>query len=248
MPARNVRPRRDLSRRALLGGAAIALGCIALKPSPLAAAEEARAIPAPTVDEPAASGDTTRTAVLAGGCFWGVQGVFQHVEGVSGAVSGYAGGEERTASYAQVSRGTTGHAEAVRVTFDPRQISYATILRIFFSVAHNPTERDRQGPDVGPQYRSVVFPTTPEQAATAAAYIAQLDGAGVFAAKIATGIAPGKAFYAAEAYHQDFMTRHPADPYVVYHDLPKLENLKRLFPALYRAEPVLVASAKDAGG
>jgi peptide-methionine (S)-S-oxide reductase len=245
MPARNVRPRRDLSRRALLGGAAIALGCIALKPSPLAAAEEARAIPAPTVDEPAASGDTTRTAVLAGGCFWGVQGVFQHVEGVSGAVSGYAGGEQGTAEYDKVGTGRTGHAEAVKITYDPRKISYARLLQIYFSVVHDPTQLNRQGPDVGTQYRSAIFPADAEQARVARAYIAQLNQARVYDAAIVTKIEPDRAFYPAEAYHQDFLTRYPTHPYIVINDIPKVENLKRFFPQLYRDKPVLVSQASN---
>jgi peptide-methionine (S)-S-oxide reductase len=204
-------------------------------------AEEARAIPAPALDEPAGSA-TSETAVLAGGCFWGVQGVFQHVEGVVNAVSGYAGGDKNTAHYEMVSTGTTGHAESVRITFDPRKITYGRILQIYFSVAHDPTQLNRQGPDVGTQYRSAIFPTSAAQAATAKAYIAQLDQAHAFEAPIVTRIEPGRTFYPAEAYHQDFLTLHPTYPYIVFNDLPKIENLKRLFPTLYRAEPVLVAS------
>ena len=209
------------------------------------ATEVARVVPAPATDAspvPASS----EVAILAGGCFWGVQGVFQHVSGVTGAVSGYAGGAEGTAHYEMVGNGTTGHAEAVRVTFDPKRISYGRILQIYFSVAHDPTQLDRQGPDVGSQYRSAIFPTSPEQARTAQAYIAQLGQAGVFAAPIVTKIEPGKDFYPAEAYHQDYLTLHLAQPYIAINDLPKVDNLKRLFPNLYRTDPVLVAAAQPA--
>jgi len=204
-------------------------------------AEEARAIPAPAVDPPSAA--SSEVAVLAGGCFWGVQGVFQHVEGVSNAVSGYAGGDKDTAEYETVSGGATGHAESVQVTFDPRKISYGHILQIYFSVAHDPTQLNRQGPDTGTQYRSAIFPTSAEQAETAKAYIAQLDQAHVFGAAIVTAIETDRAFYPAEAYHQDFLTRHPTYPYIVFNDLPKVAALKQLFPDRYRAEPVLVSSA-----
>ena len=204
-------------------------------------AEDARLVPAPAVD-PAAQA-TSETAVLAGGCFWGVQGVFQHVAGVTSAVSGYAGGDKETAQYHTVGTGMTGHAESVQITFDPRRISYGRILQIFFSVAHDPTELNRQGPDTGTQYRSAIFPTDAPQAATAQAYIAQLNAAHVFAAPIVTRIEPDRAFYPAEDYHQDFLTLHPNYPYIVFNDLPKVENLKRLFPNLYRVEPVLVAKA-----
>jgi peptide-methionine (S)-S-oxide reductase len=198
----------------------------------------------PVLDEPA--GQTpTEVAVLAGGCFWGVQGVFQHVEGVTSAVSGYAGGEKSTASYELTGTGRTGHAEAVRVTFDPRKISYGRILQIYFSVAHDPTQLNRQGPDTGTQYRSTVFPANAEQARIAKAYIAQLDEAHAYTSKIATTIEPDRAFYPAEDYHQDFLTRHPSHPYIVYHDLPKIENLKKLFAELYRADPVLVAAKSN---
>ena len=206
-------------------------------------AEKARAIPAPAVDEQAGEA-TSEVAIFAGGCFWGVQGVYQHVKGVSSAVSGYAGGEKKTAKYELVGTGGTGHAESVQVTFDPRRITYGRLLQIFFSVAHDPTELNRQGPDVGPQYRSAVFPTSEEQARVAAAYIAQLDQARVFKEPIATRIESGHAFYAAEAYHQDFLDLNPTYPYIVYNDLPKIENLKRLFPDLYRSDPVLVRAGR----
>ena len=215
---------------------------LAVRGSP---AEESHVIPPPAVDEPAGQGAASEVAVLAGGCFWGVQGVFQHVEGVSNAVSGYAGGAEKTASYRIVGTGTTGHAEAVRVTFDPRRISYGRILQIYFSVAHDPTQLDRQGPDVGTQYRSAIFPTSAEQARIAKAYIDQLNQARVYNAAIVTKIEPDRSFYPAEDYHQDFMTLNPTYPYIVYNDLPKVENLKRLFADLYRAKPVLVSAARQ---
>jgi peptide-methionine (S)-S-oxide reductase len=201
--------------------------------------EEARIIPAPTLD--VRSGQSSlQTAVLAGGCFWGVQGVFQHTKGVTGAVSGYAGGERRTAQYDLVGTGSTGHAEAVQVTFDPAQISYGRVLQVFFSVAHDPTQKNRQGPDLGPQYRSAIFPRSTEQAEIARAYIAQLDREQVFAKAIATTVEPDRTFYPAEVYHQDYMFRHPRDPYILMHDLPKVADLKRLFPEQYRSEPILV--------
>jgi peptide-methionine (S)-S-oxide reductase len=207
-----------------------------------AAAEVAHAIPAPAVDEETAAGTTTETAVVAGGCFWGVQGVFQHVDGVTNAVSGYAGGEQSTAHYKIVGSGQTGHAESVRITFDPQKISYGRILQIFFSVAHNPTRLNRQGPDVGTQYRSAIFPANVEQARVAKAYIAQLNQARVYDAAIVTKIEPGREFYPAEDYHQNYMTLNPYEPYVEYIDLPKIDDLREMFPELYRADPVLVAA------
>lgn len=208
------------------------------------AAETARMVPPPALDEtrPASSAEI---AVLAGGCFWGVQGVFQHVEGVASAVSGYAGGAGDAAQYETVSTGRTGHAESVRITFDPRRISYGRLLQIFFSAAHDPTELNRQGPDVGTQYRSAIFPQNPEQARVAEGYIAQLDQAKTFPAAIVTKIEPAREFYPAEAYHQDYLTLHPSQPYIAFNDLPKVEALKRLFPDLYRAAPRLVASAQS---
>ncbi len=210
-------------------------------------AQVAHTIPAPAVDEQAGGGaqmGTSEVAVLAGGCFWGVQGVFQHVNGVTSAVSGYAGGDQKTAHYEMVGSGRTGHAESVRITFDPRKVSYGRILQIYFSVAHDPTQLNRQGPDVGTEYRSAIFPANPEHARIARAYIAQLDQARVFKAAIVTRIEPDREFYDAEDYHQDFLTRHPGHPYIVYNDLPKIEDLKRLFPEAYRADPVLVAAAR----
>ena len=206
--------------------------------SGFAAAGEMNIIPAPAVDQaaPAAS----ESIVLAGGCFWGVQGVFQHTKGVLGAVSGYAGGSSQTAEYHAVGSGATGHAEAVKVTFDPKQITLGRILQIYFSVAHDPTQLNRQGPDSGTQYRSAIFPDSEEQAAISKAYIAQLDKARVYDAAIATKIEAGKTFYPAEAYHQDYMTLYPEQDYIVSHDLPKVAALKKVYPAAYRTEPVLV--------
>jgi peptide-methionine (S)-S-oxide reductase len=222
---------------ALTGGAlVVAASALGIWPS---SAESAKVVPPPAVDMPA--GQATEVAVIAGGCFWGVQGVFQHVDGVTSAVSGYAGGAKNTAAYDQVTSGRTGHAESVRITYDPRQISYGRILQIYFSVAHDPTQLNRQGPDVGTQYRSTIFPANDEQARVAKAYIDQLDQAKTFSGKVVTTIEPGKPFYAAEGYHQDYMTLNPRQPYIAIHDLPKVDNLKRLFPQSYRAEPMLVS-------
>jgi peptide-methionine (S)-S-oxide reductase len=205
-------------------------------------AEEARVVPPPALDEQA--GDkTSEVAVIAGGCFWGVQGVFQHVAGVTNAISGYDGGEKATAHYEMTSSGNTGHAESVQITYDPRKITYGRILQVYFSVAHDPTELNRQGPDEGTQYRSAIFPLNDEQAQVAKAYIAQLGSAHVFGSPIVTTIEPGKTFYRAEDYHQDFLAKNPGYPYIVFNDLPKIANLKRLFPAMYRPEPALVAGA-----
>ncbi|PVE21992.1 peptide-methionine (S)-S-oxide reductase [Microvirga sp. KLBC 81] len=203
------------------------------------AAEALRLAPAALVDVPKEGG--LQTAVLAGGCFWGIQGVFQHVEGVVSATSGYAGGSAETASYEQTETGLTGHAEAVRVVFDPQKISYGTLLRIFFSAAHDPTQLDRQGPDIGPQYRSAIFPLDEQQAKVAKSYIEQLDEAKSFNSEIATTVEPGRSFYVAERYHQDYMYNNPGQPYIAVHERPKIEALRRLFPALYRAQPVLAA-------
>ena len=205
-------------------------------------AEESRVIPAPALDEQAKPDSREEVAVLAGGCFWGVQGVFQHLKGVRNAISGYAGGNKQTARYDMVGLGNTGHAEAVRITYDPKEISYGRLLQIYFSVAHNPTELNRQGPDIGTQYRSAIFPMDDEQAKIAKAYIGELNRARAFDAAIVTKIEPDQAFYPAENYHQDFMVLNPNYPYIVIHDRPKLESLKRLFPDLYRAEPVLVSA------
>ena len=218
--------------------AAVSLACGAR------AAEPAVVVPAPTSDLPAPSGLALQTAVLAGGCFWGVQGVFQHVAGVKSAVSGYAGGSSSTATYEQIGTDTTGHAESVRVVYDPKRISYGQLLQIYFSVAHDPTELNRQGPDIGTQYRSTIFPVDAEQARVARSYIEQLNRAKTFGKPLATTIEPVKVFFPAEAYHQDFLTLNPRHPYIVVNDLPKIEDLKRLFPAVYQVTPVLVGAAK----
>jgi peptide-methionine (S)-S-oxide reductase len=206
-------------------------------------AEGARLTPPATVDEPLASKPGRETIVLAGGCFWGVQGVFQHVKGVTNAVSGYAGGDKSTAEYETVSTGETGHAESVRVTYDPSQITLGQILRVYFSVAHDPTELNRQGPDEGTQYRSAIFPQTAEQARIAKAYIAEINVSHVYGAALVTKIEPGRTFYPAEGYHQDYLTLHPNQPYIAFNDLPKLADLKATLPAFYREQPVLVAKA-----
>jgi peptide-methionine (S)-S-oxide reductase len=205
----------------------------------LARADEApRNLPPPTIDGPVSPG--LDTAVLAGGCFWGQQGVFEHVKGVKKVVAGYSGGEKSTASYEQVGTETTGHAESVEITFDPREISYGQILRVFFSVAHDPTQLNRQGPDSGPSYRSEIFYANPAQARIARAYVAQLEAQHVFSQPIATRIEPLKGFYAAETYHQDYLIHNPGAPYIVINDLPKIANLKRIYPALYSETPMIL--------
>ena len=203
------------------------------------AEEGAVVLPAPVFDE-TPSGAATATAVFAGGCFWGVQGVFQRVQGVLKAVSGYAGGKQETAHYEMVGSGVTGHAETVQITYDPSKITYGKLLQIYFSVAHDPTQLNRQGPDKGTQYRSTIFPGDAKQREIAEKYIAQLDGAHVFPKKIVTTLEDGKTFYPAEAYHQDFLVRNPDYPYIVINDIPKVRNLAQLFPDLYRTQPVLV--------
>lgn len=207
-------------------------------------AQTPRRVPAPLSDIAAATTAAPESAVFAGGCFWGVQGVFQHVKGVSNAVSGYSGGEAKTARYDDVGSGRSGHAEAVRITYDPQLISYGKLLQIYFSVAHDPTELNRQGPDSGTQYRSTVFAQNPEQARIAKEYIAQLNQAKTYGKPLATTIELSKPFYAAEDYHQDYLSLHPNQPYIVFNDLPKIADLKKWFPESYRATPVLVRSAK----
>jgi peptide-methionine (S)-S-oxide reductase len=209
------------------------------------AAEPAVMAPAPSSEQPAKTGK--QTIVLAGGCFWGVQAVFQHTKGVTSAVSGYAGGEKQAAHYEMVGSGKTGHAESVAVTFDPQQISYGKILQIYFSVAHNPTELNRQGPDVGTQYRSAIFYANDEQKKFAGAYIAELDKAHIFPRPIVTQLEALHGFYPAEDYHQDFAVLHPSYPYIVFNDLPKVDNLKKLFAGDYREMPVTVMAASKAG-
>lgn len=235
-------PRAWLSSQSIAAIAVVAvIGGVAALSAHSFAAEEARQIPPPSVDEQPAMGQS-ETAVFAGGCFWGVQGVFQHVKGVANAVSGYAGGEASTAQYETVSTGETGHAESVRVTFDPHQVSYGKLLQIYFSVVHDPTELNRQGPDEGTQYRSEIFAETPDQTRIAKAYIAELNKAHAFNAAIVTKVEPFKGFYPAEGYHQDFLVRNPHYPYIVFNDLPKVEALKRIFPDQYRPDPVLVGT------
>jgi len=198
-------------------------------------------LPDPVIDQRAAT-EETQTAVIAGGCFWGIQAVYQHTKGVQVALSGYSGGMKTNPSYEEVSSGRTGHAEAVQIKYNPREISYGQILKIFFSVAHDPTQLNRQGPDTGTQYRSAIFYTNDEQKQIAESYIAQLDKAGVFKSTIATKVGQLAAFYPAEAYHQDYAIKHPTQPYIAIHDLPKVEDLKRLFPNLYQVNPVTVAA------
>jgi peptide-methionine (S)-S-oxide reductase len=190
-------------------------------------------VPSPAADAPKPTASDQQTAVVAGGCFWGVQAVFQHVKGVKNATAGYSGGNANTAEYETVSMGQSGHAESVQITYDPSQITYGELLRVFFSVAHDPTELNRQGPDEGTQYRSVIFYANDEQKKIAEAYIAQLDQAKVFKHKIVTQVVPLKAFYAAEAYHQNYATIHPNDPYIYFNDAPKVANLRKEFPDLY---------------
>jgi len=190
-------------------------------------------LPDPKLDMPASSAKGTQTAVFAGGCFWGVEAVFEHVKGVTRVVSGYAGGSADTATYERVSSGATGHAESVRVTYDPSRVSYGQLLKVFFSVAHDPTELNRQGPDMGTQYRSAIFFADGEQKRVAEAYIAQLQAARAFSRPIVTQVTQLKAFYEAEAYHQDYLALHPDQPYIVINDLPKIANLQRQFPNLY---------------
>jgi peptide-methionine (S)-S-oxide reductase len=243
MTAETSSPSRTRRAFKLLTIAALLIGGAWLIVPPPKAAADTHTVPAPAVDETPAPGAATEDAVLAGGCFWGVQGVFQHVKGVTNAVSGYAGGQFWTADYETVSTGTSGHAESVRITYDPRQITYGRLLQIFFAVVHDPTTMNRQGPDVGPQYRSAIFPANAEQAKVAKAYIAQLNAAHVYDKPVVTTIETHKKFYPAEGHHQDFMDRNPTYPYIVFHDLPKLAQFKQTFPGLYRAQPVLVKAA-----
>ena len=213
--------------------------------SPNAAAEKAVSIPPPSAQALAGvapASQASETVVFAGGCFWGIQAVFQHTNGVLEAVSGYSGGKQSDARYETVSGGGTGHAEAVQVRFDPKQVSYAQLLQIYFSVAHDPTQLNRQYPDVGTQYRSALFYTSPGQKAVAERYIAELDAAKVFSNKIVTQLSPLQGFYPAEKYHQNYATLHPTSPYIAQFDLPKIANLKSLLPAVYREQPALVAN------
>jgi peptide-methionine (S)-S-oxide reductase len=217
--------------------AALAVGAM-LWHSPMLAAEEIVILPAPAIDNPKSAG-AAQTAVLSGGCFWGVQGVFEHVRGVKRVIAGYAGGERLTAHYEMVGSGNTGHAESVKITFDPAAISYGQILQIAFSVVHDPTQLNRQGPDVGSQYRSSVFYADATQKHIAEAYIAQLEQAHVFPRPIVTRVDPLQGFYPAEDYHQDYLINNPSNPYIVVNDLPKIANFRKTFPELYRGQPVL---------
>jgi peptide-methionine (S)-S-oxide reductase len=212
--------------------AALTMGLSACQSA--SAASELQALPAPTVDAVNNAGPAEQTAVFAGGCFWGIEAVFEHVKGVHNVVAGYSGGARNTATYDQVSDGDTGHAESVKVQFDPKQVSYGTLLRVFFSVALDPTELNRQGPDSGTQYRSVIFYGSDEQQKVASSYITQLTAAKSFSAPIVTQVVPLKAFYPAEAYHQHYFSEHPDNPYIVYNDAPKVAHLAQLFPKFYR--------------
>jgi peptide-methionine (S)-S-oxide reductase len=205
------------------------------------AGEKAVPLPPPAFDVPKAEGPM-QTAVIAGGCFWGVQGVFEHLTGVRRVVSGYAGGHAATARYQDVSGGHSGHAESVQITYDPKLVSFGEILQVFFSVAHDPTQLDRQGPDVGPQYRSAIFYGNEQQKQVAAQYVAQLDAAKLFPKRIVTRLEPLAGFHDAEDYHQDYLLKNPTDPYIVINDLPKIRNFERVLPGLYRNEPVTVAA------
>ncbi len=225
--------------RALLAGALLT-AAVGLPPA--ATAKKAPEIPAPAADTSLAAMHGEVSVVFAGGCFWGIQAVFQHMKGVLSATSGYSGGEARTAQYETVSTGRTGHAESVEVVFDPSQVTYGQLLHVFFSVGHDPTELNRQGPDEGTQYRSVVFYTTPDQLRVTRAYIEQLDKAHIFKHAIVTQVVPLKAFYPAEAYHQNYATLHPDSMYIRFNDAPKVENLKQEFPQVYRESPNLVAA------
>ena len=225
-------------RLAMITALAALMAGAAMLASTAGFAGEGIAIPAPSVDEAASSG--TQTAIFAGGCFWGVQGVFQHVEGVISATSGYTGGQGADPSYDKVSTGTTGHAEAVKIVYDPSKVTYGQLLHIFFSVVADPTTLNYQGPDHGTQYRTAIFPTNAAQAKIAKTYIGELDAAKVFGAAIVTKIEPQAKFFPAEDYHQDFLTLNPKYPYIVVNDLPKVADLKKLFPGEYQAKPVLL--------
>jgi peptide-methionine (S)-S-oxide reductase len=225
---------------ATIGALIGALAITAFAVAPSLAAEDAVIIPAPAADVKASDG--IQTVVVAGGCFWGVQGVFQHTAGVVNAMSGYAGGSKNTADYNTVSTGTTGHAESVEIKYDPNKISYGKILQIFFSVVHDPTQLNRQGPDSGTQYRSAIFTTNDEQKKVTDAYIAQLNAAKVYKKPIVTKVGSLEGFYPAEAYHQDYLTLHPNQPYIAYNDIPKVENLKKIFAENYIEKPTLVSA------
>ncbi|HTV96348.1 MAG TPA: peptide-methionine (S)-S-oxide reductase MsrA [Steroidobacteraceae bacterium] len=224
----------------LAAAALLAAGLLTLR-APLYGAEEPLPVAPPALDNPRQPG-APQTAVLAGGCFWGVQGVFEHVRGVKKVVSGYAGGDRSTAQYETVSTGTTGHAESVKITFDPAQVSYGQLLQIAFSVVYDPTQVNRQGPDQGSQYRSAIFYADAAQQRIAESYVAQLNAAHAFPRPIATQVVPLRGFYPAEEYHQDYLFHHPDALYIEYNDLPKISDLERVFPALYSPQPVLTTS------
>jgi peptide-methionine (S)-S-oxide reductase len=232
---------KTLWPKALLVGLSVAALGIVLWRSPLYGAEPAVIIAPPALDNPRAPG-ATQTAVLAGGCFWGVQGVYEHVRGVKQVLAGYAGGDKATAQYETVSSGTTGHAESVKITFDPAEISYGQILQIAFSVVHDPTQLNRQGPDFGTQYRSAIFYADETQKHIAEAYIQQLDRSHAYSHPIVTRVEALEGFFPAEDYHQDYLIRNPTAPYIAYNDIPKIENFRRTFPDLYTGRPVLANS------
>jgi peptide-methionine (S)-S-oxide reductase len=232
----------NISTRLFAGAASLALGAALIFGTTGVAAESAVRAPAAIVSVPNSA--TSETAVFAGGCFWGVQGVYQHTAGVLNAVSGYSGGSKMTANYTMIGTGTTGHAESVEIKYDPKKISYGKILQIFFSVVHDPTQLNRQGPDTGTQYRSAIFTANDEQKKVAEAYIAQLNAAKVYKKPIVTKVGPLQGFYAAEDYHQDYLTLHPNQPYIAFNDIPKVENLKKIFTENYIEKPTLVSNAK----
>ena len=238
---------RRLALHPLLSVCALALLALAACSQP-ALSDEARAVPAPRIDVPPAARPGTQTAVFAGGCFWGMQWVFEHVKGVTDVTAGYSGGAADTAHYERVSEGDTGHAESVQVRFDPSQVSYGQLLRVYFSVATDPTELNRQGPDVGTQYRGVIFYAGPQQQRIAQAYIAQLTSTRIYSAPIVTRIAPLGHFYPAEDYHQDYARLNPDAPYIAINDAPKVTRFARLLPALYRAHPSIHHASGSAIG
>ncbi len=239
LPAR--RPALHCALCGVWAGLRTALLAAALLGAAACAAEPVAAVPPAVLDSPKAAGPL-QTAVLAGGCFWGTQGVFEHLHGVRRVVAGYAGGSRATAHYEVVGLGGSGHAESVQITYDPQQLSYGEILQVFFAVAHDPTQVNGQGPDIGSQYRSVIFYADAEQQKIATAYVAQLNQAGVYRAPIATQIAPLPGFYPAEGYHQDFLIHNPGNAYIVTNDLPKIRSFQRLLPTLYRGDPVTLTS------
>jgi len=230
--------RRTLFKALPLAAALMMAGLSACQSA--SAASDAGVVPAPTVDAPKTAASKDQIAVLAGGCFWGMQSVFEHVKGVQKVEAGYSGGAANTAHYDQVSDGDTGHAESIRVEFDPSQISYGQLLQVYFSVPVDPTELNRQGPDSGTQYRSAIFYSTPEQQKIASGYIAQLTAAKTFHGPIVTQVVPLKAFYPAEAYHQNYAQLHPDNPYIAYNDVPMVSKLKKLFPTIYKDEQQVV--------